>query len=135
MNEELRIARDRWGLAAVVTAAFAAVYECFSHQVYSGAMIFAFAWPLLGGLLPYSLLLAAPKRVQPGPLPRCVYGSGLAALTVGSLFRGILEIYGSTNRLGAVYFVAGFALTGLGLALWAAELLRSKRGKREHSLG
>ena len=136
MNAELKRERDRWGLAAGLTALFSVLYECFSHEVYSNSMLFAFAWPLLGGLLPFSLLLAAPEKNRPGPLSRSVYGSGIAAFTVGSLFRGILEIYGSTNRLSVVYFVGGCVLVSLGLCLWEAELRRrSKRREREHSLG
>ena len=45
-------------------------------------------------------------------------GVRLAALTAGSLFRGVLEIYGTTNRLGAVYWICGAALCGLGLAVY-----------------
>ena len=31
---------------------------------------------------------------------------------------GVLEIYGTTNRLGAVYWICGAALGGLGLAVY-----------------
>ena len=51
-------------------------------------------------------------------LSRCLYDSGLAALTAGSVFRGVLEIYGTTSRLSAVYWICGTALCGFGLAIY-----------------
>ena len=39
-------------LAAVCCAAFGAIYECFSHGVYSYYMTYAFMIPLLAGALP-----------------------------------------------------------------------------------
>ena len=114
----MKTARNRWLSAAAFTLIFALVYEWFSHQVYSGFMLLAFLFPLLGGALPYAFLARAPRRAQPGVLSRCLYDSGLAALTAGSLFRGVLEIYGTTNRLGAVYWICGAALCGLGLAVY-----------------
>ena len=43
------------------------------------------------------------------------------SLTVGSLFRGILDIYGTTSRWMTVYAAAGIALilTAAGMALAA----------------
>lgn len=107
---DYRIIRNRFAAAAAATALFAAVYELFSHRVYSGYMIFAFLLPLLGGALPYSLLQRLPGRLRPDPAVCCLYNSGLAALTAGSVFRGMLEIYGTTSRLSAVYAVAGAVL-------------------------
>ena len=114
--------RNRYLAAAVGTALFAAVYECFSHQVWSGFMIFAFLFPLLGGALPFTLLLKGDYRaVLPGTVSRCLYNSGIAALTAGSIFQGILEIYGTTNRLSSVYWITGTLLLLLGLLLYRAE--------------
>lgn len=113
--------RKRYALAAGAVLAFAAVYERFSHQVYSGFMIFAFLFPLLGGLLPCMLLPRLPKRFWPPVHSACLYDSGIAALTTGSLFRGILDIYGTTSRLGKLYWIAGAALIFAGIAACAAE--------------
>ena len=103
--------RNRWLGAAAFTLFFALIYECFSHQVYSNWMLLAFLFPLLGGALPYALLARASRAAQPGVLSRCLYDSGLAALTVGSVFLGVLEIYGTTSRLSAVYWICGGALS------------------------
>ena len=114
----MKTIRNRWLGAAAFTLLFALVYECFSHYVYSRFMLLAFLLPLLGGALPYALLARAPRRVQPGVLSRCLYDSGLAALTAGSVFRGVLEIYGTTSRLSTVYAIVGATLCGFGLAVY-----------------
>lgn len=41
-------------LSALFCALFGAVYELFSHEVYSYSMIYAFLFPLAGGTLPCS---------------------------------------------------------------------------------
>ena len=122
MRKELMQRRDRWLLATAGTVFFAAVYECFSHQVYSRAMILAFLYPLLGGFIPATLLMFAKARLQPGEWTRSFWGAGIAALTLGSLFRGVLEIYGTTSCLSEVYPVLGWTLLALGLISWAVEL-------------
>lgn len=96
-------------LAAIFTALFGGIYERFSHEVYSYWMIYAFAFPLVGGTLPYML---------PGVTwnPGSMYHAGIATLTVGSIVKGVLEIYGTTNGLTAVYWLAGGILTAVGVA-------------------
>ena len=126
MKKELLQIRDRWLLATVSTVFFAAVYECFSHQVYSRAMILAFLYPLLGGLLPATLLMMK-AELQPGEWARSLWGAGIASLTLGSLFRGALEIYGTTSRLSTVYPVLGWALLALGLISWTVDLGRREK--------
>lgn len=98
--------------AALLCALFGAVYEIFSHEVYSYPMIYAFAIPLAGGALPF-LAFAAGLLKQwrfPGTISRSLYHAGIAALTIGSIMRGILEIYGTTNMLLWAYWIAGWLL-------------------------
>ena len=71
-------------------ALFGAVYELFSHEVYSYFMIYAFAVPLMLGVMPYALLLIS--RKVPGRAALIPWNSGIAALSVGCVFRGVLEI-------------------------------------------
>ena len=127
MRKELMQRRDRWLLATAGTVFFAAVYECFSHQVYSRAMILAFLYPLLGGFIPATLLMLAKAKLQPGEWTRSLWDAGIASLTLGSLFRGVLEIYGTTSRLSAVLPVLGWTLLALGLLLWVLELRRPEK--------
>ena len=127
MNEILFRIRNSFLGATVGTAAFAVIYEFFSHQVYSTFLILAFLIPLFGGVLPYSLLMGSQRGKQPGVLARCFYNSGLAVLTVGFIFQGILEIYGTTNRLSLVYWIVGLSLSMLGLTVYFAAKPSSAR--------
>ena len=120
MNRVLSRTRNAFVGATVGVAAFAAIYELFSHQVYSHFLIFAFLIPLFGGVLPYSLLSGSQRSKKPGILAQCLYNSGLATLTAGSIFQGILEIYGTTSHLSIVYWTIGFSLSILGLIAYVA---------------
>ena len=46
-------------------------------------------------------------RALPSDTAVQLWHFGISALTVGSLFSGALEIYGTTSRLTAVYWLAG----------------------------
>ena len=170
--------------AAIFCALFGAIYEFFSHGVFSFFMIYAFAIPLAAGAFPLlwialrtrkyigeedfrdrdwmsidepylneaesdgsetlfmeivrdpgnegaesrrripvsrqedeEVYSAAPKRMFhfPGSLELNAWGSGIAAMTAGSIFRGVLDIYGTTNKLVIVYPVVGTVLMTFGL--------------------
>ena len=112
--------------ATLLCAAFGAVYEIFSHGVYSYGMIYAFVFPLALGVVPLALItmLHAP---YPNRFARNVYHAGIATLTVGCLVTGALEIYGTTNPLTLVYWIAGIAFTALGTAVYLASALQKIR--------
>ncbi len=111
---------------SVLCALFGGVYECFSHQVYSYFMLYAFLIPLVGGACPF-FALALSRRAAPGRPARNLYHSGLAAWTVGCLFRGALDIYGTTNHLINLYWIAGAALLALGILLYLLPMRTSGR--------
>ena len=102
-------------LSALLCALFGAVYELFSHEVWSCFMICAFAIPLLLGALPFFLLRMRGKPF-PGKTAELVH-AGVAALTAGSILQGVLEIYGTSNPLTAVYWTAGGVLVSAGWLL------------------
>ncbi|HNY18733.1 MAG TPA: hypothetical protein PLQ28_06615 [Flexilinea sp.] len=118
-------------LNAIFCALFGIIYEQFSHGVYSGYMIFAFAFPLVGGTFPFAVLSLFAHGLLPGRLPRFLYNAGIAALTVGSMMKGVLEIYGTTNDLLKIYRFAGFGFVGIGLIIYAAELLSARKSHHE----
>ena len=119
--EERPINLGRTGLvylsAALFCALFGAIYEHFSHGVYSGFMIYAFVYPLALGALPFFAMSLSGRRL-PGRLPFNLYNAGIATLTVGSIFRGVLDIYGTTNSLTTVYWALGAGLTLFGAVLY-----------------
>ena len=106
---------------------FGAIYEHFSHEVYSYFMLYAFVIPLVGGVLPFFTMtlfgVPIPNRVSLN-----LYHSGIAALTIGCLFQGALEIYGTTNRLISVYWI--FGILFLVMAALIDCLFRRKLGCR-----
>ena len=110
--------------AAVFFAFFGGVYEHFSHEVYSYFMLYAFAVPLFLGALPLLLLLVRGKQLS-SACGLLIFHCGLAALTVGAVFKGVLDIYGTTNRLLAVYPVIGGALCLIGLIAAARSVGRN----------
>ena len=97
--------------ASVFCALFGAIYELFSHGVFSYWMIYAFFFPLLLGAIP-SFLLQRRGAAFPGRAAADCIDGGVAWLTVGSIVQGVLEIYGTTNPL-----VKAFWLIGAGLLL------------------
>lgn len=114
---------------------FGGIYEHFSFGVYSNFMIYAFAWPFVFGLIP-ALLLAirserrkqAGKREADRKWPERLWHTGIATLTVGSIFKGILDIYGTDSVLTIVYWIVGGALLLIGLA----STIRSENSKRQN---
>ncbi len=89
-------------------ALFGAIYESFSHGVTSYYMIYAFAIPLIMGVLPYEVMLI--KNKFPGKTFANIWNTAIATFSIGCVFNGVLEIYGTTNKLIIVYPVAGAVL-------------------------
>ena len=111
--------------ASVFCALFGAVYELFSHGVFSYWMIYAFFFPLLLGAIPSFLLLRRGKAFPRRAAADCIHG-GVAWLTVGSIVQGVLEIYGTTNPLVKAFWLIGAGLLLIGwLLTFTAEAERT----------
>lgn len=116
--------------AAVFCAIFGAVYEAFSHEVYTPFMYLACLIPLLPGTMPYIVIHMAHLPL-PSKLSQHLYAFGIATLTVGSIMQGVLIIYGTTNMLMPIYGAAGTAMLLSGLISYAAALIRRRQRKKE----
>ena len=121
-------------IAAVIVAAAGWLYEMFSHGVYSSFMVYAFMVPLLGGAMPDFLMA---RRNIRGNKKRAASGAAsmlqLAAvttLTAGSIIKGVLDIYGTTNKLVIVYPVIGLALAAASIT---ASLMQIKTPSAERA--
>ena len=117
----------------IFCALFGAVYEYFSFGVYSYYMIYAFLWPLVMGVMPFMIMgrkygkqymkseekgitiseghICNDETVTAG----CEYDfqfwhAGVATLTVGSMFQGIVKIYGTSSPFTKGYFIMGCVL-------------------------
>ena len=121
----LRIARN-YLIVAAICAAVGVIYEYFSHNVWSVFMIGAFAVPLVLGVLP-NLVIAIGRLKTPGLAAENLYACGLATLTLGSLLKGVLQIYGTTNELLDYYWLVGAGFAGLGAIFYFAQKKAAKR--------
>lgn len=116
-------------VAAMLVAAAGAAYELFSHGVYSYYMIYAFAVPLAVGALPNLLAARAigegkgshdeAERVS---LSSRLQLAAVATLTTGCFMQGVLEIFGTTNRLMVIYAIVGLALLTAAIITYIVEL-------------
>ncbi len=107
--------------ASIVIAVAAAVYGMFSHGVHSPFMTYAFAIPLMLGAAPH-IAAALSGRAKKGEGIRRILTDDavcdlqlavIATLTAGSLLKGVLDIYGTTNRLLIGYPVLAAAITAV----------------------
>ena len=87
-------------------------------------MIYAFILPLFLGLLPCLIMLCGKMRL-PGETAVKMWNSGIAVLTLGMVCKGVLDIYGTTNRLIYVYPVAGAVFLAAGLILFLSGRTQS----------
>ncbi len=115
--------------SAVFCAVFGIIYESFSHGVYSPFMIWAFLLPLILGAAPYFTIWAfsgsGKSNAVPCPVAAYSYAFGIATLTCGSIMCGVLEIYGTTSHLSAIYWFAGGVLFVFGLLAYILQQLLS----------
>lgn len=95
---------------SILCFAFGRIYEIFSHDVYSKFMMNAFLIPLfMGCLLSLIIYLLKIKKLA-NRLSVNLYNAGVATLTVYSIFRGVLEIYGTTNYLINIYLCISISM-------------------------
>ena len=112
-------------LAALFTALFGGIYEYFSHNVMSYYMVYAFALPMLSGI--FLLYSAIRGKKQPDRRTLNILNSATATLTVGNVFQGVLEIFGTTHILWFIYPTVG------GLLLIAANVsFLTQKPKKEN---
>lgn len=88
---------------------FGQIYEYFSYGVYSSYMMYAFLIPFIGLFIPSLLNNLILKRtiLDNVTLP---WKCGIATLSAGSIYKGILEIYGTSGTFEMVYLIIGSVL-------------------------
>lgn len=111
-NNKIRIIR--YGCITLFCLVVFLVYNIFSHGVYSNYMTFLFAWPLMLGLVPSTLIAFIPALQEPSHLTKAIYHAGLASVTVSSLLRGIFDIAGtaSSYQMPLMYFGIALLVAG-----------------------
>lgn len=125
-------------LTTVFVFVFAKIYGIFSHGVSSAFMSYAFLLPLTLIFLPKFINLCTGNRLwnlsmengdEEGEkklfftsLAFFLWKSGVAVLTVGSIYKGVLDIYGTSGTFEWIYLVVGIlALVSGGIAALLAK--------------
>ena len=109
-------------LAGTIVALFGGVYEHFSFGVWSYWMVYAFAPCMLSAL--WLMTLSHGRRIPgTGFLP--LLESAAVILTLGCVCKGILEIYGTGNRLLWWYPIVGAALLAAAVAAAYGSMRRT----------
>lgn len=115
-------------LTTVFVFVFAKIYGIFSHGVSSAFMSYAFLLPLTLIFLPKFINLCTGNRLWNGSLETeegekklflsslasFLWKSGVSVLTVGSLYKGVLDIYGTSGSFEWVYLVVGIVTLAAG---------------------
>ena len=110
---DIKKIRKNYLLYSLFLIIFAVIYELFSHGVYSNYMIFAFLIPFIYGYCGSFLMGSGASKIG-----NMLYNYGIITLSIGSIFKGILEIYGTTNKLLYVYVVLGIMLVIIGIIIY-----------------
>lgn len=109
-----------YAVESLLTLVIGAVYELFSHQVYSPFMYLMFMIPLLLGVLPNLAARLLDKSFITSKDAKAAYKLGVLTLIFGSFLKGVLDIYGTSSVYPILYLpVAGLLLiVALGLEIY-----------------
>ena len=89
---------------------FALIYEVFSHGVFSSYMMCAFLIPLLMGTFIYGMIYYTKTNRYLSNSALIFYNTSILTFTLGSIMKGVLDIYGTTNQMIGVYSKLGISL-------------------------
>ncbi|MBD5512782.1 MAG: hypothetical protein HDR08_16280 [Lachnospiraceae bacterium] len=130
-TSENRRKRNRIGRTAgvycgvtVFCGIFYLVYNRFSHGVHSPYMTWLFVWPLVLGVVPGVYWKWRRNIARPGGIPLNLYHSGVAAVTVSSMLRGIFEIAGTSSVYQEWLMQAGIIMLYGAILLYQWETVR-----------
>jgi len=101
-------------------------YASLSHGIRSAWMDFMYLYPFVGGMLFFLAIRDFLPNLVRAPRFRLafnLYNSGIATLTVGSTFTGIVIIAGTDSPLAKYFFIVGalFILASLAALLLPAR--------------
>ena len=97
-------------LITTIVYSISKIYSVFSHNVNSAFMSLMFLYPLIGGVLIFSVIKLFFKNIYHYKYYRLsynIYNSGVGTLVVGSLLIGIFEIAGTSSNFTKFYYIFG----------------------------
>ena len=97
---------------------FYLIYNQFSHGVHSPYMTWLFVFPLVLGFMPSLIFANMNKIKKPGRFSINIYNSGVAAVTVSSVLRGIFDIAGTGSRYQKLLMTAGIFMLCAGVIVY-----------------
>lgn len=101
-------------LSTMFVLLFGGVYELFSHNINSLYMKYAFLIPFIGFVLLSFLFLF---KIKTNSTSRVIISLSIMTFTIYSILKGVLEIYGTTNKIINIYIVLGVILLLIGVLL------------------
>ena len=108
-----------WLGISVFCLVFYLIYNMFSHGVKSPYMTYLFAWPLILGFLPCSIIYVIIRikhsTIHVNAVSDNAFCSGVTALTVSSLLKGIFDIAGTASVYQTWLSYAGASLIVIGI--------------------
>ena len=129
---EKQLRRTVWAhlIISAAAVAFDKIYGIYSHGVDSAAMTWMFLYPLIGGALYCFLIGMFFPRITHSAGCRLflnLHNSGIAALTVASLLKGVFEIAGTGSTHLVYYNAAGWGFVAAGFITMIAPLAAALR--------
>ena len=103
---------------------FSRIYESLSYGEVSVFMHYMFCATLVGGILLFGLLQVKPNLSR---MTYNLWNSGIATITAGCLFRGIINLSGRSTTLDQPYWCvgAGFLVLSL-ITLFISDTRRTR---------
>ena len=130
LNSDRRVIRRNFFIyigVVIFCIVFGIVYESFSHGIVSYYMYLGFLVPLALGFIPYAALFFIKSQKGPNSITSNLYNAGVATLTVGCFFMGVLDIYGTTRDIHVIiYSVVGGTLLLTGIIFYVISLFKNK---------
>lgn len=105
---------------------FGMIYTHFGHGVTSDHMTYAFLPTLLCGFV-YLILAAAQRIPRPDRFSATFLSFSVAAFTLNSISKGIMEIAGAYSNYDGILYIAAIACLATAFILYPIEIVLKKK--------
>ena len=115
-------------ISTIFSVIFNAVYYQFSHEVSSRYMSLAFLYPLILGVIVYSIMFFVNWFDK---VSYNAYNAGVATITMASILLGVNEIAGADTIYYKYFYIVAFILFGVSILWPIVKLVYNKSEKGE----
>ena len=115
-------------ISTIFSVIFNAVYYQFSHEVSSRYMSLAFLYPLILGVIVYSIMFFVNWFDK---VSYNAYNAGVATITMASILLGVNEIAGADTIYYKYFYIVAFILFGVSILWPIVKLVYNKSKKGE----